>query len=757
MRKFLLLALALAGTLSLSACDPPIRQAEEHLQKAEYAQAQALLERILARQDAPPEAAPLLAQALFYTQGPEAAMQHLRKIRESHQKSVSFRNVVSQLRQEYAALDKLSENASAEALAKYLERQPPVYFRERAQWMHYLHSRGQAAALRQKLESARSPLIQQLARWERARLQVNEFKSLLQDFPQSPFRGLWYQAILNDLLAKEENQKAQNLLLNWKNELQDDSPQRAEVLLHQAELSTENHVNAALNYYRNFLRHFPEHPRGREAIYTIREDLAEQLNASDHRFLAEQAEKRYMYQTAYSELVQAPPRNAAELFRQGEYALKAKYYRQASGHYQSVINNYPQSLQAGLARVRQARLARISRNYAGALQQLSHVRKAYRSVPQVHAAALWEVGILDDLQNKDAQRAQVYKQLLEVDPEYEEAMSALWHAVWFDYRAQKYEQVVEQLTRHAKYYKEHELRSRLRYWLARSYEELEKLPEAQKIYTELSQNPLMDYYTHRARERLRVMKHGGGDLYATHPYQGYKKLQEPGYEQAFEQVLGGQQEEIDAPMELYYLGQHTDFMNLADLSSEPRYQVLHGRLMHRQKRYYEAVTRYRYLAEKDDRYLPAAFPLAFFETIETEAKRYGLNPFLACGLIWQESQYKPDIKSWVGATGLMQIMPSTGAQIANELELEQYSLTDAQMNIKMGTYYLYSRHKVFDNNPLLAVASYNAGAGPVYRWLKESGHLPYDGLAESITYPETRGYVKHVFTSYWIYQALYGR
>ena len=111
-------------------------------------------------------------------------------------------------------------------------------------------------------------------------------------------------------------------------------------------------------------------------------------------------------------------------------------------------------------------------------------------------------------------------------------------------------------------------------------------------------------------------------------------------------------------------------------------QVLNGQLMHKQKRYYEAVTRYRYAAEKDDRYLPAAFPLAFFETIEAEAKPYGLNPFLACGLIWQESQYKPDIKSWVGATGLMQIMPSTGSQIANELELEDYSLSDAKMNIK---------------------------------------------------------------------------
>ena len=107
--------------------------------------------------------------------------------------------------------------------------------------------------------------------------------------------------------------------------------------------------------------------------------------------------------------------------------------------------------------------------------------------------------------------------------------------------------------------------------------------------------------------------------------------------------------------------------------------------------------------------------------------------------------------------GLMQIMPATGEQIANELGLEEYNLTDPADNIKMGTWYLKSRHDVFDGNPLFAVASYNAGAGPVLKWKKQFGNLPYDALAESIPYPETRGYVKRVFTSYWIYQALYGK
>lgn len=204
--------------------------------------------------------------------------------------------------------------------------------------------------------------------------------------------------------------------------------------------------------------------------------------------------------------------------------------------------------------------------------------------------------------------------------------------------------------------------------------------------------------------------------------------------------------------------QYVPFMEVAEDHPEPVVQVLNGLLMQKQKRYYETVTRYRYLAAKDDTYLPAAFPLAFFDTVEKEAGKYKMNPFLPAGLIWQESQYNPGIKSWVGATGLMQIMPATGAQIAQDLDLgKDYSLTTPADNIKMGVWYLKSRHDVFDGNSLLAVASYNAGAGPVNRWLKDFGHLPLDALAESITYPETRGYVKRVFTSYWIYQHLYGK
>ena len=99
--------------------------------------------------------------------------------------------------------------------------------------------------------------------------------------------------------------------------------------------------------------------------------------------------------------------------------------------------------------------------------------------------------------------------------------------------------------------------------------------------------------------------------------------------------------------------------------------------------------------------------------------------------------------------------PATGEQIATALGLKKFDLKDPATNIQMGTWYLNSTHQKFKGNSLLAVASYNAGPGAAERWRKQFPNLPDDALAEAITYPETRDYVKKVFTASWIYQFLY--
>jgi soluble lytic murein transglycosylase len=115
----------------------------------------------------------------------------------------------------------------------------------------------------------------------------------------------------------------------------------------------------------------------------------------------------------------------------------------------------------------------------------------------------------------------------------------------------------------------------------------------------------------------------------------------------------------------------------------------------------------------------------------------------------------PKIKSVVGATGLMQVMPETGSWVAQKINLKKYSLEDPNDNVKLGTWYLDRTHDEYQNNSLLAVASYNAGPNAVADWLKRFSFNDPDEFVNKIPFPETNGYVKSVFENYWNYLRIY--
>lgn len=106
--------------------------------------------------------------------------------------------------------------------------------------------------------------------------------------------------------------------------------------------------------------------------------------------------------------------------------------------------------------------------------------------------------------------------------------------------------------------------------------------------------------------------------------------------------------------------------------------------------------------------------------------RYGIDPDLVHAIIAVESAYDPTAVSRQGAVGLMQLMPSTAA------ELGIHDLTDAHDNIVGGVRHLKRMLDQFSGNLTLALAAYNAGAGAVKRF---HGVPPY---------PETQAYVRRV-------------
>jgi soluble lytic murein transglycosylase len=154
-------------------------------------------------------------------------------------------------------------------------------------------------------------------------------------------------------------------------------------------------------------------------------------------------------------------------------------------------------------------------------------------------------------------------------------------------------------------------------------------------------------------------------------------------------------------------------------------------------------------------YWQSLYPIPFSDLISKWSQDRNLPPALVAGLIRQESRFEVRIRSHVGATGLMQIMPETGEWIASKKGVSNYSLTEPQDNISFGTWYLDYTHRRNGDNSMLAIASYNAGPGAVSRWVAARGLGDPDEFVRNIPYAETRDYVEKVFGNYWNYLRLY--
>jgi membrane-bound lytic murein transglycosylase F len=104
--------------------------------------------------------------------------------------------------------------------------------------------------------------------------------------------------------------------------------------------------------------------------------------------------------------------------------------------------------------------------------------------------------------------------------------------------------------------------------------------------------------------------------------------------------------------------------------------------------------------------------------IKKYAKRYGFDWRLIAAQIVQESGFKVEARSRVGALGLMQIMPRTAREISRELDIE-YIMKNPRENITAGIYHLKKQFRLFPDAKIadrtkLALASYNCGVGRVF-------------------------------------------
>lgn len=153
--------------------------------------------------------------------------------------------------------------------------------------------------------------------------------------------------------------------------------------------------------------------------------------------------------------------------------------------------------------------------------------------------------------------------------------------------------------------------------------------------------------------------------------------------------------------------------------------------------------------------LALRFPLSYLELVQNHADRQNLDPEMIYGLMRQESMLDNFARSSAGARGLMQIMPSTGKQIARELNerwQSENSLFSPDVNIRFGSYYYKKLLSRFNGHVALATAAYNAGPARVSKWLPILRPVSADIWIETIPFKETRKYVSSVMSYMIIYQ-----
>lgn len=141
------------------------------------------------------------------------------------------------------------------------------------------------------------------------------------------------------------------------------------------------------------------------------------------------------------------------------------------------------------------------------------------------------------------------------------------------------------------------------------------------------------------------------------------------------------------------------------------------------------------------------FPTAFRDQVEHYSHKHRLDPSLTFALLRKESAFRPDAVSSAGAMGLMQVMPQTGRQMARLQDSRLRSsraLLDPETNLDLGGAYLRTVLDRFDGNVILAAAAYNAGPRRVDEWLSRYADLPPEIWIETISFRETRDYVKSI-------------
>jgi soluble lytic murein transglycosylase len=276
------------------------------------------------------------------------------------------------------------------------------------------------------------------------------------------------------------------------------------------------------------------------------------------------------------------------------------------------------------------------------------------------------------------------------------------------------------------------------YWLARSLEEQGKTAEARAVYEPLAKS--RQYYGFLASLRLKQ----------TPSFTNEQPIKSP-------DVLKPYQAFIDQVKTLYASKNTLQASRLLNdfISELPKDEA--SALVYWIDSTLQWHGKSVYLSNNEtlNNQLSLRFPLAYKDAVKQYSKKYAVPPEFIYAIIRQESGFREDATSSVGARGLMQVMPYTAGVVSKADKIPYTNpnqLFLSEKNINIGVAYLKQLSKRFSNHPILIAAAYNAGPKQVVYWLKTHPPKEIDVWIETLPWQETRNYLKNVMAFYVVYQ-----
>ncbi len=383
---------------------------------------------------------------------------------------------------------------------------------------------------------------------------------------------------------------------------------------------------------------------------------------------------------------------------------------------------------------------------------------------------LWNLAIRSNF--TDALR--YYQDLITHYPDSTFAPEAQWVLLWHKFKSTKtiwLPALSELFHKAAIKYNQCSLTPRFLFWAGKTLEKGGNKQRACSYFKQVSSQFPYSYYGQRAAFRLNSLISSSPDIYFKLQYSGVKNNTDlpwnwPPPEKSLKDLgnptLG----------ELIYIKQYQEALLEGDKLSAKLVSWLQA--MNGQP-WLAINTAYACLQDKscsssDSQILRQySFPLLYNRDISCYCRNSGLDdPVLVQALIREESRYNPQAVSSAHALGLCQLMPATASSIAVGYGIKlknKDQLFQPQINMRLGISYLSSALHIFNNEPLLAVAGYNAGINAVKSFTvgarctsplhKARSIADPDQFVEDFPFSETRDYIRKVFSSRWSYDKIY--